>query len=455
MTPAQMRALDRELSLYFESMVTGMGRAERRRAMELYLTGLLLDGERKSIEPMAGRLVDDARQTEAMRQRLQECVSVSDWSDAEMRRRLALKLDADLPGVEALVVDDTGYPKKGKHSVGVARQYSGTLGRTDNCQVAVSLHLAGEQGSGCIGMRLYLPEEWTTDRARCRSVGVPNDVGHARKWELALNLVDDSLRWGVGKHVVLADAGYGDASEFRDGLSARGLQYMVRVQGTHKVWPPGARPRRPESTSGRPGRPKTRFSAEGVQPLGIEALALQVPEEEFHRVSWREGSRGVQSSTFAALRVHSAERHTKGKPPSLEQWLLLEWPTNEAQPTKYYLSSLPAKTALKTLVRLAKLRWRVERDYQELKQELGLDHFEGRTWRGFHHHATLCAVAHGFLALRRALSPPEPRAMDAAHGPTPAPTSAAALGRLLPSLPPAAQLGRTTSRPVTHVIRSY
>jgi SRSO17 transposase len=455
MTPAQMRALDRELSSYFESMVTGMGRAERRRAMELYLTGLLLDGERKSIEPMAGRLVDDARHTEAMRQRLQECVSVSDWSDAEMRRRLALKLDDELPGVEALVVDDTGYPKKGKHSVGVARQYSGTLGRTDNCQVAVSLHLAGEQGSGCIGLRLFLPEEWTADRERCRRVGVPDDVAHARKWELALSLVDDSLRWGVGKHVVLADAGYGDASEFRDGLRARGLPYLVRVQGTHRVWPPGAKPKPPESSPGRSGRPRTRFSAEGVQPWSIEALAPQVPEEEFHRVSWREGSRGVQSSTFAAVRVHSAERHTKGKPPSLEQWLLLEWPTTETQPTKYYLSSLPAGTPLKSLVRLAKLRWRVERDYQELEQELGLDHFEGRTWRGFHHHATLCAVAHGFLALRRALFPPEPSAVDATHGPTPASASAPALGRLLPALPSAAQLGRTASRTVAHVIRSY
>jgi SRSO17 transposase len=165
-----------------------------------------------SIEPMAGRLVDDARHTEVMRQRLQECVSVSDWSDAEMRRRLALKLEDELPGVEALVVADTGYPKKGKHSVGVARQYSGTLGRTDNCQVAVSLHLAGEQGSGCIGMRLFLPEEWTSDRERCQSVGVPDDVGHERKWELALRLVDDSLRWGVSKQVVLADAWPASAS---------------------------------------------------------------------------------------------------------------------------------------------------------------------------------------------------------------------------------------------------
>lgn len=454
MTPAQMRALDRELSSYFESMVTGMGRSERRRAMELYLTGLLLDGERKSIEPMAARLVDDARHTESMRQRLQECISVSDWSDAEMRRRLALKLDADLPGVEALVVDDTGYPKKGKHSVGVARQYSGTLGRTDNCQVAVSLHVAGDQGSGCIGLRLFLPEEWTRDRKRCRGVGVPEDVEHARKWELALGLIDEGLRWGVAKHVVLADSGYGDASEFRNGLTARGLPYLVRVQGSHNVWPPGAKPKRLEPC-GRRGRPTTRFSAEGLEPWSIEELAPQVPEEEFHRVSWREGSRGVQSSTFAAVRVHTAERHVHGKPPSAEQWLLLEWPTSEPQPTKYYLSSLPADTSLRTLVRLAKLRWRVERDYQELKQELGLDHFEGRTWRGFHHHATLCAVAHGFLALRRALFPPEPRAMDTAHGPTPASASAPALGRLLPSLPSAAQLGRTASRTVTHVIRSY
>jgi SRSO17 transposase len=412
-----MRKLDRELSEYMESMVEDMGRSERRRALEWYLTGLLLDGERKSIEPMAARLVEDEEQAEAMRQRLQQCVSASGWSNWEMRRRLALKLQAELPEVEALVVDDTGFAKKGEHSVGVARQYSGTLGRTDNCQVAVSLHLAGKRGSGCIGMRLYLPEEWMEDEKRREAVGVPEDVRFERKWEIALHLVDDALEWGVRPYVALADAGYGDCREFREELTRRGLPYVVGVQGTHKVWPPGVAPHRIETPPGKSGRPSTHYVAEeGVEPWSIEELARELPEEQWHQVRWAEGSRGQQSSRFAAVRVRTAERRVHYQPPGEEEWLLCEWPKGEKAPTKYWLSSLSANTPRRTLVRLAKLRWRVERDYQEMKQEVGLDHFEGRTWRGFHHHATLCAVAHGFLALRRALFPPEQNAVDVASG---------------------------------------
>jgi len=453
MTPAQMRKLDAELREYFDSMVEGMGRLERRRALVLYLTGLLLDGERKSIEPMAGRLVDQPRQREAVRQRLQQCVSVADWSDEEMRRRLAMKLEAQLPQLEALVVDDTGFPKKGEHSAGVARQYSGTLGRTDNCQVAVSLHLAGERGSGCIAMRLYLPEEWTHSRKRCKAAGIPSPVRFQKKWQIALDQLDDALAWGVSKHVVLADAGYGDAREFRDGVRERGLHYLMGVQGTHKVWPPGAKPQKPEKVSGKNGRPRTRYVAEGVQPWTIEDLALQLPPEEFHLVNWREGSRGEQSSRFAAVRVQTAERHVQRAPPSEEVWLLIEWPKEEKAPTKYSLSSLPKDTPLKELVRLSKLRWRVERDYQELKGEVGLDHFEGRTWRGFHHHATLCMVAHGFLALRRALFPPEENTLDAARGAPPPSTPAAAPHRPLPALPAHHRRPHSSSEAIADLIR--
>lgn len=409
-----MRKLDGELREYLESMVEGMGRLERRRAMEQYLTGLLLDGERKSVEPMAGRLVESPSEREAMRQRLQQCVAVADWSDEEMRRRLALKLEKKLPQLEAFVVDDTGFAKKGEHSVGVARQYSGTLGRTDNCQVAVSLHLAGERGSGCIGMRLYLPEPWAKDRKRRAAAGVPQQVRFAKKWQLALGQLDDALKWGVRKHVVLADAGYGDCREFRDGVRQRGLHYLVGVQGGHKVWPPGAQPQRPPPEPGKKGRPRSRYEAKGTKPWAIEQLVLQFPKEQWHTVSWREGSKGEQSSRFAAVRVHTAERHVHGVAPSEEVWLLVQWPQGQKAPTKYAVCSLPATTPLKELARLWKLRWRVERDYQEMKGEVGLDHFEGRTWRGFHHHATLCMVAHGFLALRRALFPPEPSALDAA-----------------------------------------
>lgn len=409
MTPRALQKLDRDLTSYVEALATGMGRPERRAAMGLYITGLLLDGERKSIEPMAARLISDLRGVQAMRQRLQQCVAVSGWHEEELFGRLAVKVDRELPSIEAFVIDDTGFPKKGRHSVGVARQYSGTLGRVDNCQVATSLHLAGERGSACIGMRMYLPEVWTDDRARCRSVGVPDEVMFQEKWRLALALVDSALARGVRHHVVLADAGYGDSTEFRDELAARDLPYMLRVQGAQVVWPPGTVFRVPERRIAR-GRPPTRPIAGGAQPLSIAALATQL---SYRRITWRDGSRGKQASRFAAVRIRTAHRHGVGKPPGREHWLVCEWPHSEDAPSKFYLSTLPLKTTLRDLVRIAKLRWRVERDYQEMKGELGLDHFEGRTWRGFHHHAALCAAAHAFLALRRALFPPEPNPLDA------------------------------------------
>jgi len=404
MNRREIERLDRELGGFIDSMIDGMGRPERRRAMGAYITGLLLDGERKSVQPMAARLVDEASEIEAMRQRLQQAVCVSRWSDAEVWMRLAQKLDRELPAIEALVVDDTGFAKKGEHSVGVSRQYSGTLGRIDNCQIAVSVHLAGERGSGCIGMQLFLPEAWASDSERRRTVGIPAEIKFEKKWQIALGLVDQALAAGVRHHMVLADPGYGDATEFRDGLTARGLPYVVGVMGSHSIWQPGIHPVVPES-DGR-GRPSTRAVAD-VDPISIDRFATEIGLANYRRVTWREGSRGKQSSRFVARRIRSAERRTKGRPPGDEEWILCEWPDGEPAPTKFYFSSLPASTSLKALVRAARLRWRVERDYQELKQEIGLDHFEGRTWRGFHHHATLCAVAHAFLALQRALFPPE------------------------------------------------
>jgi SRSO17 transposase len=405
--------LDRDLGNFIDSMVDGMGRPERRQAMASYITGLLLDGERKSVQPMAARLVDDPGEIEAMRQRLQQAVCFSPWSDAEIFSRLSTKIDRELPGIEALVVDDTGFAKKGKFSVGVARQYSGTLGRVDNCQVAVSVHLAGEIGSACIGMRLFLPEAWANDGQRRRSVGIPDEIEFAKKWQIALALIDEALAAGVRRHVVLADPGYGDSTEFRDGLSERGLPYVVGVMGSHCIWQPGIEPVAASRSDGKLGRPSTRPRAV-VDPMSIERYATELGLDNYRRVTWREGSRGKQSSRFVARRIRSAERRTKGRPPGDEEWLLCEWPDGESAPTKFYFSSLPASTSLKALVRAARLRWRIERDYQELKQEIGLDHFEGRMWRGFHHHAALCAVAHAFLALQRALFPPEEADLDAA-----------------------------------------
>jgi SRSO17 transposase len=405
-----LKKLEVELGQYIETMVAGLGRSERRAALGSYITGLLLDGDRKSVEPMAGRLVDGAEQIQGMRQRLLQAVSVAVWSEQEMFRRLSLKLDAELPEIEAFVIDDTGFPKKGTHSVGVHRQYSGTLGRVDNCQVAVSLHLAGARGSGCIDMRLFLPEAWAVDEARRAAAGVPENVVSQTKLQIALDQLDRALESGVRKHVVLADPGYGDSTAFRDALAERGLHYVLGVAGTPVVWSPQSKPKRggPLSSS-----EKIVYRDDKHPPLSIRDLAATL---RYRAVNWREGSRGKQSSRFAAARVRIARRHNNGAPPGEELWLMCEWPADADAPTKYWLSNMPADTPVRRLVRLAKLRWRVERDYQEMKQEVGLDHYEGRSWRGFHHHAALCAVAHGFIVLRRAIFSPEHN-VDAPDGP--------------------------------------
>jgi SRSO17 transposase len=414
MNRRELARLDRDLSEYLDSMMAGMGRVERIAALRSYVTGLLLEGDRKSIAPMAARLVDATSEVEAMRQRLQQAVVVAAWSDGEMFSRLGRKVDAELPGIEAFVLDDTGFAKKGVHSVGTARQYSGTLGRVDNCQVAVSLHLAGEAVSACIGFDLYLPEQWTDDRPRCQKAGVPSTVSFRKKQEIALAQLDHAIAAGVRRHVVLADAGYGDSGWFRDALTDRNLRYVVAVNGVPTVWPPESQPKQTSTTDDNDDRVRRRYVDKRFPPESIASLAARL---QYRKVTWREGSKGWQSSRFAAVRIRIAGSHRKGTAPGDEQWLLAEWPSDESKPCRFWLSTLPADTSVRALVRTAKLRWRVERDYQEMKQEVGLDHFEGRTWRGFHHHATLCAVAYAFLALRRALFPPEQDEVDHLPGP--------------------------------------
>ena len=403
----ELRKLDGDLTEFVDDLLSGVGRVDRRNSMRSYLEGLLLDGERKSIEPMARRLVTDKSEVDPMRQRLQEVVTRSPWSDDAMYARLSKKLDGELPGAEALILDDTGFPKKGVHSVGVQRQYSGTLGRIDNCQVGTSLHLGGERGSCCIGMRLYLPQEWADDAARRRKSGVPDDVTFKTKWQIALDLLDGAARWGVRRHVVLADAGFGDVIDFRDGLESRGYRYVVGIQSAIKIWAPGTGPTPPvEPPNKTGGRRRTRHQTGKEKPVTVVEFASSVGVDALKILTWREGSRGPQRSRFGAKRVKTAHRHSHGKAPGEEVWLLWAWPKGAEKPAKFWLSNLPSTTSIKRLVYLAKLRWRVERDYQEMKGEVGLDHYEGRTWRGWHHHTALVAVAHAFLTLQRVLSPP-------------------------------------------------
>src|SRR5262245_21425919 len=423
-----MKRVDRALGEYLDYLTDGMGRPERRRALAWYLTGLLLEGERKTVVSMAGRLVDEENEIEAMRQRLQQCVTISAWADAEIRRRVALKFEDEIDP-EAFVIDDTGFPKKGDQSVGVMRQYSGTLGRTDNCQVATSLHVAADEASGCIGMQLYLPEEWASDIRRRRAVGVPEEIVFLKKWQIAIALLDEALSWELAPGLVLADAAYGESTQFRDALVERGCPYLVGIPCDHMAWPPGCNPRLPPRKPGR-GRPRTRYRDGNWKPRAIGEIAKTL---DYRAYTCVDGKGETKTGHFAFARLQLAERHTKGRPPSEELWLICEHrPGNNEY--KYLVSNLPTTTSKHELARLVKLRWRVERDYQELKGEIGLDHFEGRTWRGFHHHATLCAAAHAFLALQRRLFPPAHVSLDATDGTAPDSASVAEANRYVPAV---------------------
>jgi SRSO17 transposase len=308
--------------------------------------------------------------------------------------------------IEAWIVDDTGFAKKGVHSVGVARQYCGRLGKTDNCQIAVTLSIANHAASLPIAYRLYLPEDWVDDEARRKKAHVPDDVKFQTKPQIALAQIKAALAAGVRPGVVLADPAYGTDSGFRAGVRAMGLTYAVGVQSTLNVWPPGEEPLPPKPWSGRGRKPTHVRRDADHKPVSVKALAMKLPEEAWRTVAWREGSNETMSSRFAAVRIRPATRDWEfAAPPALE-WLLIEWPEDEAAPTKYWLSTLPEPTPLEVLVDTAKSRWRIERDYEELKSELGLAHFEGRGWRGFHPHATLCIAAYGFLIRERAAIPP-------------------------------------------------
>jgi SRSO17 transposase len=304
-------------------------------------------------------------------------------------------------------VDDTGLPKKGKLSVGVARQYCGQLGKRENCQVAVTLSVAHEAASLPIAYRLYLPEAWAADPARRAMAGVPGEVEFRTKPSIALDQIGRALAAGVPPGVVVTDAGYGNDTDFRDGVTALGLPYVAGIQGTTGLWPPGTGPLPAEPRSGR-GRPPKRLRRDAAhRALAAERLAAGLPAGAWKAVTWREGTAGPLASRFAAVRVRPAHDDFRLSEPRAEEWLLAEWPEGEDEPTDYWLSTLPATAALEELVATARLRWRIERDLEELKQELGLGHFEGRGWRGFHHHASLRVAAYGFLVAERCrFSPP-------------------------------------------------
>ncbi len=400
-TLAQCR---QRLEQFLAAVVQPMGRAERRRWAGIYVRGLLLDGERKSIEPLARRLPDGNVQA------LQQFVSQSPWAWEPVRAGCAQLVTPLLRGDVAWIVDDTGFPKQGRHTVGVARQYSGTLGKVANCQVAVSLHHATEQASVPLDWVVYLPESWTRDRARCRKASVPKErMQFSPKWVLALEAIDRVRGWGLPPGVVGADAAYGTVTAFRQGLAARRLRYVVGVESTLGVWTTPQR-RRTQRYQGR-GRPRKPRYVRPPRPESVMAVATRIPPTDWRDVSWREGTKGPLRSRFAACRVQPAHGHWEHQAELPRVWLLAEWPRGAPGPTKFWLANLPAASPLRTLVRWAKARWRVEQDYREMKRELGLDHYEGRGFTGWHHHATLVTLAHAFLTLERLRRKKNPAAL--------------------------------------------
>jgi len=397
---------------YVGRMYEAVGHADRRGPLRAYLTGLLLPGERKSVEPMAAKI--EPRRVRARHQSMHHFVASARWDGEEVlriARDYALEqLERHAP-VGAWVVDDTGMPKKGRHSVGVARQYCGQLGKQENCQVAVTVSLANAIMSVPAAYRLYLPEEWAKDRARREEAQVPREVKFQKKWEIALAEIDALMEDDLPRAPVVADAGYGVVTEFRKALAERNLSYAVGVSSEVSVWPPGQQPKDPPAWSGRGRPPKLLRRSETQRPVSVLELAKQQSESNWRVVRWREGTKGTKSSRFLMLRVRVAHRDYWRSEPHDIEWFVAEWPKGEREPTKFWLSNVPANVALEDLVRLIKIRWRIERDYQELKDELGLDHYEGRGWEGFHHHGVLCIAAYAFLAAERArLSPPEPLA---------------------------------------------
>ncbi len=401
------KSSESRFAAYVEGLGSVIGHKDREQPLRDYCTGLMLRGERKSVEPIAA--VTAPARVAAQHQSLLHFVGEGRWSDervlAKVREMVLPEIERHGP-IEAWIIDDTGLPKKGRHSVGVARQYCGQLGKEDNCQVAVSLSIANEHASLPVAYRLYLPQEWTNDGERLRKAGVPADVEFKTKHEIAL----EQLRWacaaGLPRGVGLLDAGYGNNSNLRADMTALGLRYVAGILSNTTVWTDERGPLPPKPWSGR-GRPPKRLRRDDKHwPVSVKELALGLPKRAWRTIEWREGSAETLSSRFARVRVRAARRDERRHETRPEEWLLIEWPKGENEPTKYWLSTLPADITFQRLVYVAKLRWRIERDYLELKQEVGLGHFEGRGWRGFHHHATLCIAAYGFLISEREAIPP-------------------------------------------------
>jgi SRSO17 transposase len=397
MKTQEIAKFKKSLEAFLADVVTHMGRKDRQRHAEAYIRGLLMDGERKSIEPMACRLPDGNIQA------LQQFVNQSPWSHKEVSASLARKIEQEFVSEAYWLIDEVSFPKQGKHSVGVARQYCGALGKTANCQVAVTLDLGTEESSTPVDWALYLPAEWINNPIRREKAGIPKEVTFKTKTNLALELLDEVKAWGLQDRVVLADSAYGDAYEFREGLRSRQLNYVVQVSGDLTGWTEDPHPS--ELPVKRGGKiPRKRLYAKELPPTrSLYEIAKALPSQSWKKITWREGIEGPLCSRFARVIVWMANGLVQGKTMKVPgEELLIEWSEKSDEPVKFWLSNLdPCRTTWRGLVRKAKGRFRVEQDYREMKREVGLDHFEGRSWQGWYHHVTLVTMAYAFLMLER------------------------------------------------------
>lgn len=386
-----------QFASYIKQLSGVIGHSARVGPLGKYCLGLMLPVERKSVEPLAAAIAP--ARVGAEHQSLLHFVGQSPWDDAcvlaKVRELVLPKMQAHGP-IDAWILDDTGVPKQGRHSVGVAHQHCGQLGRRANCQVAVSLSVANAWASLPVAWRLYVPKNWAEDPARRRAAGIPEDLAFATKPQIALEQIRQAVAAGIPPGVVVMDGGYGWDARLRGGIVELGLDYAAAVLSTTLVFVPGYAP---------PPDHKRRVNSNRQRHVAsVEEVARALPARAWQSVAWREGSAGRLRSRFARVRIHSADGHAKG--PRQAEWLIIEWPRGEPEPTRYWLSTLPETVGFARLVDLAKRRWRIERDYHDLKQEVGLTQFEGRGWRGFHHHATLCIAAYGFLISQRDAIPP-------------------------------------------------
>jgi len=385
-----------------EALAEAMNRPVQLANGALYLRGLIEQGKRKSLEPLVERLGGEADY-----QSMQQFLADSPWDPAALVRAVCERVAPEI-GVEAWVLDDTGFPKDGKGSPGVKRQYSGTLGKIGNCQIGVSVHAVGARGTLPLGFALYLPEEWCEDSERRRKAKIPDELAFKTKPELGVQLIERAAGWDVPAAPVLGDQAYGDNTALRERLDELELEYVLSVGSETKVFAPGTSFAAPKRSPGG-GRPPSRPRPD-AEPQAIGALIAGLSPEQWQTVTFRDGpDKEPVSSRFCFVRVRAANRAKRRTSwPPREEWLIAEWPEGREAPTDYWLSNLPADTAPERLARLARLRWKIELDYKQLKGELGLDHFEGRSWLGWHHHTALVTAAHGFLTLER-LHPLAPR----------------------------------------------